>query len=231
MSPCWRCWRMLPSEGTGEMPGVWGLGVERPGLAAPSPGTCKGSAEAHQCVGVWEQPHHRGSWHALSKVSGGTTRIQTSVFQPQSLNISVALLCVNFEGRDGSGDFKNLRFLEIICFFFFFLFYLTLQYCIGFAIYQNESATGIHVFPILNPSPSSLPIPSLWVVPVHQPQASSIVHRTWTGDSFHIWYYTYFNAILPIHPTLSLSHRVHKTVLYISVSFAVSYTGLLLPSF
>jgi len=29
----------------------------------------------------------------------------------------------------------------------------------------------------------------------------------------------------------SLSHRVHKTVLYISVSFAVSYTGLWLPSF
>ena len=28
--------------------------------------------------------------------------------------------------------------------FFKILFYLTLQYCIGFAIYQNESATGIH---------------------------------------------------------------------------------------
>ena len=40
-----------------------------------------------------------------------------------------------------------------------------------------------------------------------------------------------FNAILPNHPTLSLSHRVQKTVLYISVSFAVSYTGLLLPCF
>ena len=104
--------------------------------------------------------------------------------------------------------------------FFLILFNLTLQYCIGFAIYQNESATGIHVFPILNPPPSSLPIPSLWVVPVHQPQASSIVHQTWTGDSFHIWNYTYFNAILPNHPTLSLSHRVQKTVLYISVSFA-----------
>src|SRR5574340_784325 len=38
-----------------------------------------------------------------------------------------------------------------------------------------------------------------------------------------------FNVILPNLPTLSLSHRVHKTVLYISVSFAVSYTGLLLP--
>ena len=110
-----------------------------------------------------------------------------------------------------------------ILFFKYILFYfLTLQYCIGFAIYQNESATGIHVFPILNPPPFSLPIPTLWVIPVHQPQASSIVHRTWTGDSFHIWYYTCFNTILPNYPTLSLSHRVQKTVLYISVSFAVS---------
>ena len=117
---------------------------------------------------------------------------------------------------------------QLIFYFFLILFYLTLQYCIGFAIYQNESATGTCV---PHPEPSSLPIPSLWVVPVHQPQASSIMHRTWTGDSFHIGCCTYFNAILPNHPTLSLSHRVQKTVLYISVSFAISYTGLLLPSF
>ena len=97
---------------------------------------------------------------------------------------------------------------------------INLQYCIGFAIHEHESAIGVHVLPILNPSPTSLPIPSLWVIPVHQPQASCIRHRTWTGDSFLIRYYTCFNTILPNHTTLSLSHRVQKTVLYICVSFA-----------
>ena len=63
---------------------------------------------------------------------------------------------------------------------------ITLQYCIGFAIPQHESAMGIPVFPILNPPPTSLPIPSLWVIPAHQPQAPCIMHRIWTGDPFHI---------------------------------------------
>ena len=117
-------------------------------------------------------------------------------------------------------------------FFFFFNFiYFILFFNFKILYWFCHISTWIHhkYTCVPHPEPSSLPVPSLWVVPVHQPQASSIVHRTWTGDSFHIWYYTCFSAILPNHPTLFLSHRVQKTVLYISVSFAISYTGLLLP--
>ena len=148
-----------------------------------------------------------------------------TIFSVSYIHIQYILLPFEF-------GFYFFNFLKYLFLYNFNVFYfLTLQYCIGFAIYQHESTTGIHVFPILNPPPTSLPVPSLWVVPVHQPQASSIVHRTWTNNSFYIWYYTCFNAILPNHPTLSLSHIVQKTLLYISVFFAVSYTGLLLPSF
>ena len=121
-------------------------------------------------------------------------------------------------------------------FFFFFLNlfilirgnYFTILY--WFCLTSTWSTTGVNVFSILNPLPTSLLIPSLWVIPVHQPQVSCILHQTWTGDLFLIWYYTCFNAILPNHPP-TFSYRVQKTVLYICVSFAVSHTGLSLPSF
>ena len=126
--------------------------------------------------------------------------------------------------------------------YLFFLFFLNLNI---FILMETNYFTILYWFchtstwirhrctcvPHPEPPPTSLPIPSLWVIPVHQPQASYILHGTWTGDLFLIWYYTCFNAILPNHPTVSLSHRVQKTVLYICVSFALLHTGLSLPSF
>ena len=106
-------------------------------------------------------------------------------------------------------------------FFKLLLLLFTLQYCIGFAIYQHASATGVHTFPILNPPPTSLPIPSLRVVLVHQPQASCILHRIWAGNSFLIWYYTCFNAILPNHPPPP-SPTDPKRLFYTSVSLLLS---------
>ena len=96
-----------------------------------------------------------------------------------------------------------ILFLNFIFYYFLFKFIyfnwrlITLQYCIGFAIHQHESATGIHMFPILNPPPTFLPVPSLWVIPVHQPPASCILHRTWTV--IHFLYDIISKAMLGLH--------------------------------
>ena len=65
---------------------------------------------------------------------------------------------------------------------------ITLQYCIGFAIHQHESATGVHVFPILNP-PHLLPR----TIPLGHPSAPAL-SILYHASNLDWWFISYVNS-------------------------------------
>ena len=95
-----------------------------------------------------------------------------------------------------------------------------MQYCIGFVIHQHESTMGVHVFPILNPPPTSLLIISLSHPSV---PATSILYTAsnldWQFISYMILYVSMlFYQIIPPSPSPTESKRLF----YTSVSLLLS---------
>ena len=98
---------------------------------------------------------------------------------------------------------------------------ITLQYCIDFAIHQHESATGIHVFPFLNP----LPLPSLYH-PSGSSQCTSPDHPLSCIKPGLAIRFTYdiipgsmpFSQIIPPSPSPTESKRLFYTFMSLLLS-------------
>ena len=117
----------------------------------------------------------------------------------------------------------NIYLLKIASFFKILFYFLTLQYCISFAKYRNESATGISAFPILNPPPSSLPYPpsgsSQYTSPKHPvPCIEPGLVTRFIHDIIHVS--MLFSQISPPSPSPTESIRL----IYTSVSLLLSCT-------
>ena len=92
--------------------------------------------------------------------------------------------------------------------FFFCLFiYFTLQYCIGFVIHWLESATSVHVFPLLPPHPIPLGHPSA-------PAPSTLYHASnldWQFISHMTIYMFQCHFPKPSHPRPLPLRKLRKT--------------------
>ena len=161
---------------------------------------------SNQTVARWPRRHSG----CISKV----------IYSTSSKNVCVcAYVCVTIL------FFLLLRAFRIPFFFQFylFIFFTTLYWFCHTLTWIHHGCTCVpHPEPPSHLSPHPIPLghPSA-------PAPSILYHASnldWWFVSHMITYM--FNVILPYHPTLTLFHRVQKTVLYICVSFAVSHTGL-----
>ena len=112
---------------------------------------------------------------------------------------------------------------------FFFLFFFNFTILHWFC---HISTWIRHRYTCVPPSWTLLPPPSPYH-PSGSSQCTSPKHPVSCIEPGLVTCFIYdiIHVSMPFSQIIPPLHRVQKTVLYISVSFAVSYTGLLLPSF
>ena len=120
---------------------------------------------------------------------------------------------------------KFWRYLFFNCEFYIFMYLLEANY-FTILYWFCHTLTWIHhrctCVPHPEPLPTSLPIPSLWVIPVHQLRAPCIMHQTSTGE-IHFTYDN-INVSMPFSQTIppSPSPTESKRLFYTSVSLLLS---------
>ena len=109
------------------------------------------------------------------------------MFRPKNLITEGSLLhaCLSLFSNRPHFHCEDMCSSEITLFFIFvfvlFILFFNFTILYWFCHISTWICHRYTCVPHPRPPPSSLPVPYLWVVPVHQPQASSIVHRTLTG--------------------------------------------------
>ena len=145
-----------------------------------------------------------------------------SFFKKKLCTVTTAIKCFSF-------FFHYFYFLN----FFAFLNYL---FILLYNIVLVLPYITMHPPWVYTCSPSSTPLPP--PSPYHPSGSSQCtipklpVSCIKPGLAIH-FLYDIIHVLMPLSQIIphSLSHRVQKTVLYICISFAVSHTGLSLPSF